>query len=91
MDEIGAAIKGACIYKGWEPEQISEGLIQAKITVRGRHTAIVDISYDISSYSITYKDSVGLDHKENKIHRNYNKWIILLDEQIRARLSPSEP
>ena len=91
LDEVSTAIKNACIYKKWEPEQIRDGLIEAKITVRGHHTAVVDISYDTKSYNITYKESVGLDHKGNKIHRNYNKWVILLDEEISANLASSKP
>jgi hypothetical protein len=84
--EISQAIKDACVYKRWQPKQLEPGVIQAEITVRGRHTAVILISYDTDSYSIDYERSTGLDHRGNEIHRNYNKWVILLDEQISDRL-----
>ena len=61
------------------------GLIEASINVR-THKATVSIPYSAKGYSIEYKDSVNLGHKGNNIHRNYNKWVTLLDRDIQQEL-----
>ena len=40
---------------------------------------MVDIVFDTSKYSITYKESSNLDYKNHKIHRNYNRWVANLN------------
>ncbi|KAA1190498.1 hypothetical protein F0M18_11835 [Pseudohalioglobus sediminis] len=84
--EVNQAIVKAATFKRWKASNLDEDTVQAKITVRGRHHATVFIDYSELSYNITLQSSDGLDEKNGKIHRNYNKWIILLDEQIQAEL-----
>lgn len=86
IEEVRGAIFAATTIKGWKPTSVNANEIQAKITVRDRHTATIDIKYTDSSYSINLSSSGGLDEKDGNIHRNYNKWIILLDTQIQAEL-----
>ena len=52
-------------------------------------SCILDITYDTSSFSINYKDSVNLDYdaQEKTIHSNYNGWIRNLEKAIRAQVS----
>ena len=84
--DIADAIHQAAIYKRWETRDISDGLIEASIVVRAQHEATVDISYDSSHYSIRLKKTRGLDQESGKIHRNYNKWVMLLKQEISFRL-----
>jgi uncharacterized protein YcfL len=86
MDEVNWAIVSAAKIKQWKPKSLDEDTIEASITVRERHKATVDINYSQRSYDIVLKNSEGLDQKSGMIHRNYNKWIILLDEMIQAEL-----
>jgi hypothetical protein len=44
------------------------------------HTAVVDIAYSTTSYSVTYKSSVDLQEANGKIHKNYNGWITNLNK-----------
>jgi len=85
-EEVNRAIVDAATFKRWKVTNLDEDTVQAKISVRGRHHATVFIDYSELSYSITLRNSDGLDEKNGKIHRNYNKWVILLDEQIQAVL-----
>lgn len=66
-----------------------EALIKCSILIRGRHYAEVIIPYSSSAYSIYYSDSRVLDYDERaqRIHRNYNKWVILLSQAIQGHLS----
>jgi hypothetical protein len=49
----------------------------------------VSIPFNGSSYSIVYVTSRELDAdvKKNKIHRNYNKWVAVLDYEIARQLA----
>lgn len=86
MKEVNAAIFSATKIKGWKPTNLDENTVEAKITVRSRHRATVDINYSDRSYDITLRNSEDLDQKAGMIHRNYNKWVILLDEMIQTEL-----
>jgi hypothetical protein len=85
----GSVIREAIVAggraKGWRMSHESPGHIVGYLALRD-HTASVDIFYDAESYSVQYKDSTNLKYDGARIHRNYNKWIILLDQQIQAKL-----
>jgi hypothetical protein len=85
FDEVEKAILFACRIKGWSARIIEKGLIEARIFVRS-HKAVVDISFTDNAYNIHYKSSENLGYSDGKIHRNYNKWIILLSQTIQQEL-----
>lgn len=86
-DDVRDAILAGCKRKTWIPVADENGKITCSITVRARHFAEVEIPYTADKYSILYKDSRELDYDEKKqrIHRNYNKWVILLFEAIQQQ------
>jgi hypothetical protein len=88
LRSVQEAILLGLVDKGWTGTTISEGLIEGSILVRGKHFAAVHISFDVNRYSIQYKNSRNLDYnpEKKKIHRNYNKWIINLQNSIDKRL-----
>lgn len=86
MQDVNKAITEAAIYKRWRVENLDEDTVRASITVRARHHATIDIDYSQTGYSITLVKSEGLDQRGGRIHRNYNKWVHLLDQQIQSRL-----
>ncbi|WP_139117474.1 hypothetical protein [Endozoicomonas atrinae] len=83
--DVRKAILKATSTKGWTVKEIAPGQMEATVHVRD-HTAVVDIDYSKTNYSIQYKNSINLNHKGDTIHRNYNKWIILLDREIQKEL-----
>ncbi len=89
LEQIGDAIKTATRNRGWNFSPISDMAIKAEILVRSRHKAIVEISYTTSTFSIQYKDSDILlyEKEDGKIHRNYNKWVTLLEREIQDQLN----
>ena len=55
--------------------------------MRGKHTAIVEIPYSASGFSIKYRDSVNLNYRKDDngvemIHPNYNRWVEKLRREI---------
>jgi hypothetical protein len=84
---VGKEIVRALTKKRWAvtKEDKATGILQAEILVR-RHYAKIEIKYSATNYSITYMDSRDLRYRNGEIHRNYNKWIKLLDEAIRQNL-----
>lgn len=84
--EISAAIIEGCIAKGWSPIVNDQGVIRATISPRV-HFAEVEITYTPTTYSITYVSSRNLNYKHYKkkpdrIHKNYNNWIVKLSASI---------
>ena len=67
-------------------QEKEDGHIQGNLLLR-THKAVVDINYDHSKYSITYKDSENLKYDGTDIHRNYNNWVINLTNKIDANVS----
>jgi hypothetical protein len=86
LEQLEVVLRSAAISKGWEVKKIGEKHLEAWIYVR-QHMAKVDIYYTEETYSITYKDSEVLMYDGRKIHRNYNNWIMLMNEQIVVRLN----
>ncbi len=89
LEEVKNAIVAACKYKRWTPLIDEEGNLSCSILVRSEHYAEVSIPFTESKYSIMYKDSRELDYNEAKqrIHRNYNKWVILLSDAIQSEFT----
>lgn len=86
--DIAAAIIRAGSVTGWEIVPIRPGVMTGTLVVRGKHTAVVDITYDKDTYKIIYKNSINLRHtSDGKIHPNYNKWVATLDQNIRRELA----
>jgi hypothetical protein len=84
--QVRSAIIEALHDKRWIVKQDDPGKIMAEIMARS-HRADIDIDYSATQYSITYRDSANLRYDGSEIHRNYNKWIKLLERQINQRLS----
>ena len=86
IELVKIAILKACRGSGWSSSVVREGLIEADLMVR-QHRASVEIPFTGSHYSILYKDSQGLEYRENgEIHRNYNRWVVRLSTNIQREL-----
>jgi hypothetical protein len=86
QEDVQKAIMRAGNALTWQMKVVKPGLIVGTLTLRG-NMAMVDIKYDTKQYSITYKDSSGLNYDGSTIHKNYNGWIENLDRAIRTQLS----
>jgi hypothetical protein len=87
LDDVTRAIVQAGAGLGWDMRVAKPGQIVGTLRLRS-HTAIVDIPYTSSSYSILYNSSQNLNYDvgKNQIHKNYNSWVQNLDKAIRNRL-----
>ena len=86
LEEITQAIVRAGTQLTWQMRADRPGHILGTIALR-THTAVVDIDYDRTAYSIKYKDSTNLNYDGGNIHKNYNGWVQNLDRAIKAQLS----
>ena len=84
LNDVRRSIIAGCKIKRWTPIQDGKNMIIASIWIRNKHYAEVIIPFTESEYSIIYETSENLDYnaKKQKIHRNYNKWVILLSRAI---------
>lgn len=87
-DQVKSAIIRAGAALGWQMKEAGAGKLTATLLIR-THTAVIEIPYSPSRYSITYKSSVNLDEADGQIHKNYNGWIQNLNRGINAQLSAS--
>jgi hypothetical protein len=87
LAQVRTAIITACrVDKRWFVDPGTEGQIIAYAQVR-HHTAVVDIFYSPTSYSIRYKDSDGLLYDGQQIDGDYNERVQLLAERIDTELN----
>ena len=80
--QMQQAIVKSLVGRGWTVQKITPERVQAQITVREQFHAEIDIPYSATHYRIQYRDSSGLDYKDGKIHKNYIRWVRLLDRDI---------
>ena len=85
-NDISKAIRKAGGSLSWIMQEKGDGHILGTLNIRN-HTAIVDIYYDESKYSIVYKDSKDLLYNGTEIHKSYNKWVRNLRKRINQNLS----
>lgn len=91
QSQVGNAIVSAAQSKGWAAREVSPGVIDASINVR-KHAAEVRIPYSSKSYAIEYVSSTRLEaNGQGTIHRNYNKWVVLLNDKIQTQLRATPP
>lgn len=86
MQQVEKAIITAGARLGWKMKAVSPGVMVGTLAIRS-HLAVVDITYNIQEYSITYKNSSNLKYDGTNIHSNYNGWVQNLDKSINAELS----
>ena len=87
MDDVAKGIMAAGVTHGWTMTVQTQGHMVGTLVLRS-HTAVVDIFYSNSAYSILYKDSSNLkyDAARKTIHSNYSSWIRNLHEAIQKEL-----
>lgn len=85
-DQVRDAITRAGTGLGWIIKEESPGILVGTLKLRD-HTAVVEIPYSATSYSIKYRSSINLNEKSGNIHKNYNSWVQNLDRAIRVQLS----
>ena len=92
LEEYKNAIIRGGSRRGWTFEEEGPGHLVGSVAVRGKHFATVDIVFDTSRYSITYKSSQNLNYNASRgeIHPNYNSWIRLLEQEIQAEIAQAK-
>lgn len=86
VENIGNIIQTSAINRGWTVSDVSPGKMKATLHSR-THVAVIEITYSKSDYSINYVSSVDLLYDGANIHRNYNKWIRTLQNDINKNLN----
>jgi hypothetical protein len=87
LSDVTTAIKKAGVGLGWQMKEETPGHIVGTLNLRS-YVVIVDITYTLDDYSITYKDSTNLKYNagSHSIHRSYNKWTRNLAKHIDRQL-----
>lgn len=90
LAQVKKAILTATEAKGWIVTDKGPGKMDATLSVRGKHTVIVLITYSTSTFSINYVDSADMKYEikngEPSIHPYYNEWVKNLEEAIKIEV-----
>ncbi len=84
--QVRQAIITAGAALGWRIVDAGPGHLEGSLNLR-THTAVVDIPYSATKYSIQFKSGENLNVANGQIHKNYNGWVQNLDRGIRASLA----
>ncbi|WP_283624103.1 LptM family lipoprotein [Morganella morganii] len=85
-DKVKNAILEAGQKRDWIMTPVSPGVIEGKLIARD-HSVRIKVTYNATSYKISYVDSQNLRAADGKIHKNYNRWVNNLDKDIQIRLA----
>ncbi len=87
IEDVRAAIIKGSQTQLWTAEIAGDRTVRARLNVKNKHFATVEIPYSESSYSIIYISSENLDYNPTRrtIHRNYNKWVLQLSALIKKQ------
>jgi len=90
LDKVKQAVIRAASGREWAASVKNASTVRATYT-KGRHSAVVDVVFSQSSYSIRYVDSNDLNYSTDKdgkptIHPAYNKAVTALRQRIDATL-----
>ena len=87
-DKIQKVIKKALIRRGWQVRSTEADHMIARINLRA-HRADIKITWANGTITLAYQDSDNLGYRNKKgkelIHRNYNKWVVLLSDSIQRQ------
>jgi len=84
--QVRQAIITAGTALGWTVADAGPGRLEGTLNLR-THTAVVDLPYTSTTYSILFKRGDNLNVIDGTIHKNYNGWVKNLDRGIRTELS----
>jgi len=88
-EKIAQVIKSALSGRTWAVKGEEKGVIKSQIWVRS-HSAKIRITYTKKSIKIHFEASENLNESRKGdtvfIHRNYNRWITNLENDIKAGL-----
>jgi hypothetical protein len=79
--DVDEAIWRAGRKAGWKIERMRPGVLRGTWRFK-RHLAVVSITHDDRRFNIRYEDSQNLLYSGEEIHRNYNKLVDRLVQQI---------
>ena len=85
MEQVRKAIQRGGAKRGWIVRQTAPGHLIATLNVR-KHMVQTDVTFDQSTYSITYRDSDNMKYTEGRIHGRYNSWVHNFDGDIQREL-----
>lgn len=83
MEREAQIRRAAATAGGWSLQPIRAGVLRGTNTWRS-HTMVVDIVFDVRTFSIRYVSSVNLDYTGTQIHANYNSRVQALERAIMA-------
>lgn len=92
LSVVQNAVLRGLVEKGWTGRIISPGVARGTLT-RDDWSCEIEIPFTTTAYSIKYANSVNLDYNPDTrvIHRNFNRWLVLLRQRIDLQMMQAVP
>ncbi|KAA2285958.1 hypothetical protein [Arenimonas fontis] len=91
LEDVREAVITAGIPRGWHLVEDQPGRAVLRNVIRGKHTVVVAVVYDQSSFRIEYVSSENLNYREKRgkayIHPKYFQWTNNLAQDIRLAVA----
>lgn len=92
MAQVQATVEKTALDWGWLLSNEKPGSFTAtKTWGGGKHSAVVDVIYNLKDFTIRYKDSKQLGYNGSTIHKTYNTMVTRLEENIKLNVSKLTP
>jgi len=88
LERVQKAVFAGLAAKGWTATLAAPGKAHAYIQ-KPDWRCEIDVTFNVKSFSITYSNSEHLDYDADRhvIHRNFNRWLTLLQQQINMAMA----
>ena len=89
LQQMQQAVYTALQRYGWQLQSDNGSQIYARFNKQERHIVDIRIDYSERGFAIHHVTSQGLNYNQGRdsIHRNYNRWVRNLDQDIQSSLS----
>ena len=86
LEQVTGAIMRAGPAKSWQMTLVRPGLVEAtRSWDKGKHSIVVNVTYNTRRYSIEYKSSENLKARGKSIHWSYNREVNRLNDEIQRQ------
>jgi hypothetical protein len=92
LAQVRTTVEKAALDQGWLLSNEKAGSYTAtKTWGGGKHSAIVNVIYNLKEFTIRYQNSKLLGYNGSTIHKTYNLMVTRLEEKIKTDVSKLTP
>lgn len=92
MAQVQKTVEETARNSGWALSDVKTGSFTAERQWdANKHNIVVDVTYDLKTFSIAYKNSKQMGYSGTSIHHTYNDMVEELEGRIKTNVSKLTP